>query len=94
MVTGEQVRAAVQKANIQQVEHHDCSICGYMTRYLIKGDQLYFDPGCDCGVRRTPEPRTWASAAEWINMQQRTGKWGDVGAKIAAKFGLELEPAG
>lgn len=95
MVTGEQVKEAVAKAGIARVDHHDCGGCGYMTAYLVVDGNLFFDPGCDCSRYgpATPEPRSWDSAAEWINMQKRTGEWGDIGAKIAAKFGLELEPA-
>lgn len=92
MVTGEQVRDAVAKAGISRVEHHDCGGCGYMTAYLIEDGNLYFDPGCFCGRTVQPEPRSWDSAADWINMQSRTGQYGDVAAKIAAKFGLDLEP--
>lgn len=94
MVTGEQVKQAAEAAGIKEIDHHDCGGCGYMTKYIIENGQLYFDPGCDC-VRRAspPEPHSWDSAAEWINMQVRSGKWGDVGAKIAAKFGLTLSPA-
>jgi hypothetical protein len=88
MVTGEQVKAAVLKAGIKQVDHHDCAGCGYMTRYVIEGDQLYFDPGCHCSRYgyTMAEPRSWDSAADWINMQSRP----DVAAKIAAMFGLDL----
>lgn len=94
MVTGEQVKAACEKAGISRVEHHDCSLCGYMTAYLIEDGQLYFDPGCDCSPHGPvpPEPRSWDEAAKWINMQPRSGESGDVGAEIATKFGLELTP--
>lgn len=95
MVTGEQVKQAVMKAGITRIDHHDCGGCGYMTAYLIENGDLYFDPGCDCSRygRSPPEPRSWDSAAGWINMQARTGEHGDIGAKVAAKFGLELESA-
>lgn len=95
MVTGEQVKEAALKAGITRIDHHDCGGCGYMTAYLIEDGRLYFDPGCYCSRygAAMSEPRSWQSAADWINMQSRSGDHGDVAAKIAAQFGLELEPA-
>lgn len=92
MVTGDQVREAAEKAGVTYIEHHDCSLCGSMVAYTIENGQLFFNPGCGCSWSPR-EPRSWDDAAEWINMQQREGKWGDVGAAIAAKFGLELSSA-
>jgi len=95
MVTAEQVKDAVQKAGIDRIDHHDCGGCGYMTAYLVNDGKLYFDPGCDCSRYgpRYPDERDWQDAADWINMQKRTGEYGDVAARVAAKFGLELPPA-
>lgn len=92
MVTGEQVKEAVKKAGLTWIPHHDCSICGQDVGYIVNGDDLYFRSGCGCSW--SPDrPCSWDEAAESINMQQRTGKWGDVAARMAAKFGIELEPA-
>lgn len=88
-VTGEQVKAAAEKAGLTRIDHHDCGGCGYMTAYLIRDGKLYFDPGCDCS-RLGPaaiEPRTWNSAADWINMQSEQKHR----VAVAQKFGLELE---
>jgi hypothetical protein len=83
-VTAEQVRNAMQAANITYVEHHTCSLCGYMTNYFVGGDGvLYFDPGSDCSRGRYRE-LGYESAADWINMQSDEG----VRQRIAAKFGL------
>lgn len=92
MVTGQQVQEAVRKAGISRIDHHDCGICGQMVCYVVADDQLFFSPGCGCSWGPI-ERRSWDSAAEYINMQQRSGEWGDVGAKVAAGFGLELPPA-
>lgn len=88
--TGEEVKQAGLAAGITIIDHHDCSICGYMVSYFILGDQLYFDSGCDCGISSQPTVRTWQEAADWINMQTRE----DIREKIAARFGLTLQPQG
>jgi hypothetical protein len=71
MITGEQVKQAMIAAKIRKVDHHDCGVCGYMTRYLRDGEDLYFDAGCYCTYGSEPAPRSWDSAAEWINMQSQ-----------------------
>lgn len=91
MVTGEQVRQAAAKANITRIDHHDCGGCGYMTAFLIRDGQLYFDPGCNCSRYgcSCPEPRSWDSAADWINMQSKP----EHKINVAKMFGLELDQA-
>lgn len=81
--TGEQVKAAMIAADIRRVDHHNCSGCGVMVFYFRVGEQLFFDPGCGC-TRGRFEPRSWQSAAEWINMQSDP-RWRD---EIAASFGF------
>lgn len=88
-ITGEQVKAAMTAAGITYVEHHDCGGCGYMTNYVRVGDHLLFDPGCDCGYLREPEPRSWDSAAEWINMQTSPA----VTARLLQAFGFDASAA-
>jgi hypothetical protein len=95
-VTGEQVKAACEKGGLTRIDHHDCGGCGYMTAYIVEDGELYFDAGCDCS-RYGPAPFRpcgWGAAADWINMQKRSGQWGDIGAQVAAKFGIELEDVG
>lgn len=91
MVTGQEVADAVQKAGITRIDHHNCGICGHMVCYTVDQDQLFFNPGCGCSWS-PPEHRSWQSAADYINVQSRSGKWGDVAAKVAKGFGLELPP--
>lgn len=87
-VTGEQVRAAVAAAGISKVDHHDCSICGYMTAYIIEGDNIYFDAGCDCSSSGgPPRPETWEHVADWINMQRTPEARND----LRTRFGLPKE---
>ncbi len=68
-VTAAQVQAAVQAKGITRIEHHRCSGCHYMTAYAIEGDQVTFDPGCECVGCRPHERRGWEDLADWINRQ-------------------------
>ena len=71
MVTGEEVKNTMIEKNITRVMHHDCSICGVWTKYIRRGDVLYYDSSCDCGYNG-PESfteRDWDDIADWINMQ-------------------------
>lgn len=83
-VTGEEVRQAVTAAGIARVDHHKCSMCGYMTHYSVNDGQLFFNPGCHCGTWRGPEPKSWDDAAAWINMQSDPA-WN---VKLRAAFGI------
>jgi len=89
-VTADQVKAAVQKAGMLFVRIHDCSICFEGVGYIINGDNIYYSSACGCSwapVRQTD----WQEAADHINMQKRNHpEYGDVAAKAAKKFGLEL----
>jgi hypothetical protein len=84
VVTGEQVRVAMIANKINYVDHHECGGCGAMVYYSREGDQLYFNPQCDCGGYSSPEPREWEDAAGWINMQSNT----EIKNKLAKRFGV------
>ncbi len=83
MVTGEQVRAAVMAAGLTYIPHHDCGCCGEWVAYTVHDGDLYFNPACGCAWGPA-EPRTWDSAADWINMQTNEA----ARAQIMAKFGM------
>lgn len=83
MITGSEVKHAVLAAKITEVLHHECAFCDEWVKYTINNEQLYFEPACGCGWA-PPEPRSWDSAAEWINMQTNE----KVREKIMARFGL------
>lgn len=85
MVTGEQVKIAMIAAGIEIVDHHECSMCGVMVRYERQGENLFFNGGCGCSDSGT-QPRTWQSAADWINMQSNVL----IKAEIAKSFGLNI----
>lgn len=81
-ITGEQVKAAVLNAGITYIPHHDCGLCGEKVAYQVFDGNLFFCPGCGCSYS-PPEPRTWESAAEFINMQNEKGR-----IELMAKFGF------
>lgn len=83
MVTGEQVRAAAMSAGLTYIPHHECSLCGQFVAYTVHDGSLYFNPACGCSWSPA-EPRTWGSAADWINMQTNE----DTRAQIMEKFGM------
>ncbi|MDQ3649702.1 MAG: hypothetical protein M3458_05355 [Acidobacteriota bacterium] len=56
-----------------------------MTAYLRQGNELFFDPGCDCTGGAPLEPRSWDSVAEWINIQSDS----DARESLARSFGLK-----
>lgn len=87
MVIGEQIRAAVMAAELTHITSHECSICGKWVFYTVQGSDktsgLYFHPACGC-CYSPPEPRTWDSVADWINMQDNEV----ARTRIMAKFGM------
>lgn len=85
-ITGEQVKEAMIAANITYVPHHECGGCGCMVSYQREGEQLIFDPRCGCTSLGYVEPRSWQSAADWINMQSNP----DAKQNIAKRFGVKL----
>jgi hypothetical protein len=84
MFTAEQVEKSMIDNNIESVDHHNCSLCGYMTKYIRQGESLYFDAGCDCTGGETLYQRDFEDAADWINMQSNA----EVKEQLAKKFGL------
>jgi hypothetical protein len=84
-VTAEQVKQAVLTTGISYIEHHNCSLCGHMTCYIVQDEQLYFDPNCNCTSRWVPrEPVSWQDAAMQVNMQSNL-EWK---IKWAERFGI------
>lgn len=91
MITADQVKEAMINNGITAVDHHNCSFCGYMTRYIRDGENLFFDRGCDCGCGwENLEPRSYENAADWINMQSNP----EAKARLAKSFGIVMEELG
>ena len=89
-VTGEQVKAAMIAADIARVDHHECGGCGWMVYYFRDGEDLFFDPSCDCSSGSGQREATWDDAAEWINMQTNEVSRN----RIAGAFGLRPNARG
>lgn len=91
-VTAEEVKAAVEAANLQEVTLRECSMCGGPLYYTFEPDGPYYHPACDCSPYSTYAPaerRTWQSIADLINMQSNPAAQ----EKIALLFGLKLSEA-
>lgn len=67
---GSDFRAAAEAHRITKWQIHACSLCGYPCSFLFRGDEVFYDAGCDC-VTMSPEPypRSWNSVAEHYNLQ-------------------------
>jgi len=83
MVTGDEVKAAAISAGLTYVPHHDCGGCGAWVAHIIEGENLFFDPRCDCSSMGFQEPREWQSVADEINMQN--DEWR---VKLMQKWGM------
>lgn len=84
MVTGNEVKTAVLAANLTRISHHECGICGVMVGYEVRGEELYFDSGCDCSGGSNLRHCDWEDAAHWINMQSNE----EARANLKARFKL------
>lgn len=84
-ITAAQVKNAIQRNGITSIDHHDCSICGYMCRYVIReSGNVFFDPGCYCTEGQYRDA-SYQDIANWYNMQSND----DVRARIGKAIGLD-----
>lgn len=84
-VTAEEVKQACLDKDITSVDHHKCSLCDVMVRYIVLDGELYFDSSCGCTSLGCPEPKPWEDAANWINMQSKP----EIKKELALAFGVE-----
>lgn len=86
-VTAEEVEASIKQKGITMIVVRQCSLCDYDLKYIVEGDNLYFDSGCNC-VRHPspPQPREWGELAWLINMQSQDKHK----AEMAKLVGIEL----
>ena len=68
-LTGDEVKEILQKRNATFIPWHNCSICGVPIGYVMKGELVYYKPGCGCIDHGTLEPRTFDDIANGYNMQ-------------------------
>lgn len=66
--SAEVFRQRVNDLAIKEWEVSHCSICGYPFRYLFKGNEVWWDPGCHCKTK-SYEPLTWRDVATYYNMK-------------------------
>jgi len=66
--SAEWVKKQVVDNRYQSLDHHTCSMCGYMVNFRFSGDIVTFDPGCFCswGSQR---PASFSEISEWFHMQ-------------------------
>jgi len=88
MITGTQVKDAMEAANVNFVVVRECSICNAPIGYERKGENLFFDGNCGCSSFRNPtQSRNYEDVADLINRQSNS----EYKTKLANKFGLQLE---
>lgn len=69
--TVEEFKQAAKKHGITKWPMHDCSICGYHCGFLIAGDEVNYDSGCDC-ITFGPviNLSSWEDLADHYNRQK------------------------
>ena len=83
-VTAEQVEQAVKATGYASIRVRDCSICGAPLGYSFQSAIPHWNGACDCGSYYSePQPRSWQSIADSINMQNAEWK-----PKMAALYGI------
>lgn len=68
MKTVEELKQAAKDKNISFWEVHDCSMCGYKCGYVIRGEEVFYDAGCNCTYGGSLEPRSWQDLVNAYNM--------------------------
>ena len=86
MKTSEQLKEQAKKIGLEFWKVNSCSMCGYDCGYVIRGENVGYDTGCDCTYGRGGiEPRTWENLAGTYNMNQPENN-----PKISAEYLKEL----
>jgi len=69
--TAQELKEQARKIRLNFWLINVCSLCGYHCGYVIDGDNVYYDSGCDCGFGHEPlQPRSWENLAEQYNRNQ------------------------
>lgn len=68
--TIEELKAQAAKIGLGFYPVHNCSMCGYPCGYIIEGDRVAYDSGCDCTSYSNVQPRDWQDLARTYNMNQ------------------------
>ena len=90
MITADEVKEAMMFSNTTTVDHHKCSFCGWMVKYIREGEHLFFAASCNCtSMPRPARPTGWQNAADWINMQSDDKRK----IELMQRFGFSQESA-
>ena len=79
-ITASQVKDVATENGFSRIGHHKCGMCGYPTGYIIDGDHVAFDAGCNCTGRYLSRPSSFDDIARTFNMQTpeiRARMWED-----------------
>ncbi len=68
--TADELKAQAKLNNITVYPVHNCSMCGYPCGYIIDGDTVSYDSGCDCVTYSNVQPQSWEDLARTYNMNQ------------------------
>lgn len=68
--TAEELKIQAKLKGITRWPVHDCSMCGYPCGYIINGDRVAYDSGCDCVTYSNVQPRSWDDLAYAYNLNQ------------------------
>lgn len=70
MKTAEDFRGAAKEKGIDFGMMRRCGLCGYLCGFYFRGEDVYYDSGCDCTGSNRWQMRTWDHVAEHYNMQK------------------------
>jgi len=65
----EDFKRQAKEKNITRWNIHDCYMCGYQCGYIIRGDKVFYDSGCDCTGGSPLQIRSWEDLTGFYNMQ-------------------------
>lgn len=69
-ITSDDVKQMVRESGLVWVSFHDCSDCGYPCAYMIDGNQVSYDSGCDCTRGGSSvNQSSFGDVADFHNMQ-------------------------
>ena len=71
MKTVEDFKKQAKNHSIKFWNIHNCSMCGYECGYIIRGDKLFYDSGCNCGFGIDVRPVDWEEMVDHYNRNQR-----------------------
>ena len=85
-ITGEDVKKAMIESEFEEAIDETCAECGYVKKYIRRGEVLHFDSGCDCSGGPTITERPWDEVAEAIEAEEHPA----LKKQLAARFGIEV----